>query len=473
MADEMDTTRFMPPFTTHICDEPTLTRARESWIVSHSVPPFYMPIPEDDSPAPGNVLEASETIPFFGSISVAMPAIPGHGWMPDGLKRAGWAGVMVIFFFLLFLAYGNLPNRWYHVLYVYSGSMAPAINPGDVIIITPPTQKLEPGMVLTMRVDGQLVTHRLVEIRSDGAFITKGDANNAPDSWDQDRLEIGGVVRARIPFLGYLAQVSQIFNRSISGGWYVDAHEIDMAMSSGVWVLEPTLPPAGLRGTSIQADVTVAGVCLPSDTILPDGSSAGMPKCVDIPAAAPTAMDNEDVLNAFGDVCITNNGEIPTSDLKVNFQVQYKPHQGPYIDMPGADFEFIPAEQLQPSTTRCYPYRVGFQPLDGVEQYKIIANVTITNHSGHIPGSRHCPGSEFCPFGPSPKASFSIQAEGEKDNKTEYTTGEEILNLQTPLPIETATPSEMPLLYIPDEEPTQTPDPQIPADAVVEDSPML
>ena len=445
MADEMDTTRFMPPFTTHICEEPTLTRARESWIVSRSVPPFYMPIPEDDLSSSESALVTDAAIPFIESLPLTLPAIPGNGWLPDGVKRAGWAGVMVIFFFLLFLAYGNLPNRWYHVLYVYSGSMAPAINPGDLIIITPPTQNLEPGMVLTMRVDGQIVTHRLVEIRSDGALITQGDANNAPDSWDQDRLEVGGVVRARIPFLGYLAQVSQVFNRNTTGGWYVDAHEIDLAMSSGAWIVEPTPPSPGQHGTSLQADVTVTGVCLPAGAEIPEGST--LSRCADLPDGDPGAVETEDALNIYGQVCIVNSGEIPTAGLKVVFQVQYKPPNGPFIDLPNTVFEFIPPDQLEPGVSHCYSYRVGFQPVDDVAQYKLVSHVTITNHSGWLPGGTHCLGPDSCPFGPSPKASFSIDAGCEKDGNAEYTNGEEILNLQTPAP------TEEPLLYIPTGEP--------------------
>ena len=134
-----------------------------------------------------------------------------HPGIIHGLRYGGWTAICIIAIFLLFLIYGNLPNRWYHVLYMYSGSMAPALDPGDLIIITPPTRVLEPGMILTMRVDGKLVTHRLLGISSDGLLITKGDANNTLDDWNQSNLEIGGIVRGRIPYLGYLTRISQVF----------------------------------------------------------------------------------------------------------------------------------------------------------------------------------------------------------------------------------------------------------------------
>ncbi len=203
-------------------------------------PPSIYPIPPETALEQKNY-PATVTDPAL--IEQIVLHAPDSVWRRDivhGIKRTGWAGAWLIIFFLLFLAYGNLPNRWYHILYVYSGSMSPAINPGDLIIITPPTKVLEPGMILTMRVDGKLVTHRLLGISSDGLVITKGDANKTLDSWDQGKLEIGGIVRGRIPYLGYMSQIGGVFNQKATGGWYVDAHQINLDLTSGKWVLEPT-----------------------------------------------------------------------------------------------------------------------------------------------------------------------------------------------------------------------------------------
>ena len=222
-----------------------------------------------------------------------MAALMKH-WHPGimhGIRYGGWTVICIIAIFLLFLIYGNLPNRWYHVLYMYSGSMAPALDPGDLIIITPPTRVLEPGMILTMRVDGKLVTHRLLGISSDGLLITKGDANNTLDNWDQSNLEIGGIVRGRIPYLGYLTRISQVFAPTASGGWFTDAHQIKMDAASGSWVIEPTATPPGRSGTSITASLTVEGMCIPSSVTLPEGVGTGLEKCEDLPVGEPGATD--------------------------------------------------------------------------------------------------------------------------------------------------------------------------------------
>ncbi len=76
-----------------------------------------------------------------------------------------------------------LPNRWYHIFYTYSGSMLPTFAAGDLIVITPPPARLLPGQVITLNVNGQLVTHRLLRIEADGRLVTKGDNNPAADDW--------------------------------------------------------------------------------------------------------------------------------------------------------------------------------------------------------------------------------------------------------------------------------------------------
>jgi signal peptidase I, archaeal type len=66
-------------------------------------------------------------------------------------------------------------------LVVMSGSMEPAIMPGDVAVIREqPSSRYQPGDVVTY-LDGSITyTHRIVG-EENGAFILKGDNNNAVD----------------------------------------------------------------------------------------------------------------------------------------------------------------------------------------------------------------------------------------------------------------------------------------------------
>lgn len=86
-------------------------------------------------------------------------------------------------------------------LIVLSGSMEPAIYPGDVVVIREqPADKYKIGDVVTY-LDGYTVfTHRIVG-EEDGLFILKGDNNNTvDDSVSPEQLE--GKVILRVPKIG-------------------------------------------------------------------------------------------------------------------------------------------------------------------------------------------------------------------------------------------------------------------------------
>ena len=78
--------------------------------------------------------------------------------------------------------------------------MAPTYQWGDLILIDTSTpQTLEAGQVVTVRrPDGALVTHRIVEVRADGTFITQGDANPIPDIDPRSPDDLAGVVTGHI-----------------------------------------------------------------------------------------------------------------------------------------------------------------------------------------------------------------------------------------------------------------------------------
>jgi signal peptidase I len=79
----------------------------------------------------------------------------------------------------------------YRTMTMLTGSMAPNIEPGDVVVSTPlDVQDVEVGMVITYHIpidDHRVVTHRVIEVdhTADGTVSvrTQGDANDAPDPW--------------------------------------------------------------------------------------------------------------------------------------------------------------------------------------------------------------------------------------------------------------------------------------------------
>lgn len=81
------------------------------------------------------------------------------------------------------LAFGVLTKTFVPFRVVESGSMTPIL-PVYSVIIVDKRSNYEPGDVITYKADkGEIVTHRLIKVNDDGAFITKGDANPTPDNY--------------------------------------------------------------------------------------------------------------------------------------------------------------------------------------------------------------------------------------------------------------------------------------------------
>jgi len=120
----------------------------------------------------------------------------------------------------------------YQLLTVFSGSMEPKIHTGSVVVVKPAHStnsgqapldskhltgqaNYKIGDVITFGENGKtktLITHRIHDIRVEKGnpiYITKGDANNAPDSKEVLPEEISGKVLFSIPFMGYAVSAAK------------------------------------------------------------------------------------------------------------------------------------------------------------------------------------------------------------------------------------------------------------------------
>lgn len=122
--------------------------------------------------------------------------------------------VLIIFFLTLILSYNvyniisrvvfknDLPKFFgYANAVIVSGSMADAINVGDLIIIKE-QQEYEVEDIITYRDNNVIITHRLTQITETG-YITKGDANNTSDD-EITFSQIEGKVIYIIPKVGLI-----------------------------------------------------------------------------------------------------------------------------------------------------------------------------------------------------------------------------------------------------------------------------
>ena len=101
--------------------------------------------------------------------------------------------------------------RYYDVL---TGSMEPAYSVGDLIFVKITDAKdINPGDAITFYPGGDessYLTHRCIEKLEDyqgsgvTCFRTKGDSNDAEDPFVIDQSRVIGVVKAKIPVLGFV-----------------------------------------------------------------------------------------------------------------------------------------------------------------------------------------------------------------------------------------------------------------------------
>jgi signal peptidase I len=98
----------------------------------------------------------------------------------------------------------------YQALVVRSGSMSPTIPTGSIVFYRQrDASKVKVGDVIVFAKPGQpneKVTHRVYQIGSSPTgryFVTKGDANAAPDDWRVPALGTGWIAAFHVPAAGY------------------------------------------------------------------------------------------------------------------------------------------------------------------------------------------------------------------------------------------------------------------------------
>lgn len=136
------------------------------------------------------------------------------------MTRPSWrapletAGVLLLVAVVVPLVVASVPQLAgaSHSYAVMSGSMEPAMSPGDVVLVREvPAASIEEGDVITYEFDvagstARRRTHRVVEVveREDGRYFrTKGDANEEADRRLVPAGSVVGRVTLTIPYVGY------------------------------------------------------------------------------------------------------------------------------------------------------------------------------------------------------------------------------------------------------------------------------
>jgi signal peptidase len=132
--------------------------------------------------------------------------------------------LMVGLLLSMVVVYGMMDNRWYKVVGVVGDSMSPTIEMGDLIFLTRP-EVVEVGDIGVFQVDQRAVTHRIIGISADGGYLTQGDANPTPDDWEGADVDLVGIYRFRVPWLGRLLSAG-------TGAWFTDGEVVGASLSA-------------------------------------------------------------------------------------------------------------------------------------------------------------------------------------------------------------------------------------------------
>ena len=125
---------------------------------------------------------------------------------------------LVLVFIIIFLVSGMFK---FSMSAIASNSMYPALKRGDAVILEAVNDKnrdtLKKDMIVAFEEDGNIITHRIISIELENGIeyvITKGDNNDIKDVTKKTKDDIIGIVRFRIPLLGYPSvEISETRNK--------------------------------------------------------------------------------------------------------------------------------------------------------------------------------------------------------------------------------------------------------------------
>ena len=115
----------------------------------------------------------------------------------------GYGFAIIILTILVYFVSGYFR---YYTIAIASGSMENIIFKGDVVIIDKEYQTIDKNDILAYQYENKVVVHRvykMIDTGSEKFIYTKGDANSNFDQYKVTEDMIMGVVKAKIPLIGY------------------------------------------------------------------------------------------------------------------------------------------------------------------------------------------------------------------------------------------------------------------------------
>lgn len=135
-----------------------------------------------------------------------LPAVAGRGAARRAARRG--SGLLLALATLLLVAVLAAAAFGLRVRIEQTGSMAPALQPGDLVIVEQiPASAAAVGDVIGVRAaDGRVIVHRVRELAAAPggalAVTTQGDANPTSERWTIAAGDDVALVRGRMPHVG-------------------------------------------------------------------------------------------------------------------------------------------------------------------------------------------------------------------------------------------------------------------------------
>ncbi|MFK0005304.1 signal peptidase I [Paenarthrobacter sp. NPDC090522] len=195
------------------------------------------------------------------AVGVSTQAAPGAFRRIAGktFKVVGAGMLVLAALVFVFLAIG--PRiLGYQTSTMLTGSMAPLINPGDVVVTVPtPVKDIKVGDIITYHIpveDQRVETHRITEITTtaDGgvAVQTKGDANNGIDPWIATLQ--GQTVDKQVATIPYVGNAIRALREPIVLNilMYGAPAVLVIGMLASIWTKDPSKASSG-ESAAVQA----------------------------------------------------------------------------------------------------------------------------------------------------------------------------------------------------------------------------
>jgi signal peptidase len=139
-------------------------------------------------------------------------------------------------------------------LAVFSGSMVPTFDPGDVVVVRDTDAgSLQVGDVVTFQPypdDPRLITHRVIEVRygvEGVSYTTQGDNNGAADLEPVQPKQVRGEVWYVVPYVGHVS----VWMAGGTLGWLVKVIAVGLVVYGGGFIVAGLVERA--RRTEVAA----------------------------------------------------------------------------------------------------------------------------------------------------------------------------------------------------------------------------